>query len=160
MVCDTLSNGLSCRNPFERDLLPWRIVERKSSFFKTKKKKENKTTNKEKRHFLQEHHLYLANYFVNGGAREQDQTLLYQYIRINQNSIWWMLGIFEMLHCFASDALINNQKVKLTGVWCILIQYWSMKDLYTCLCSSLRVVQSASAAVPGKVNDRAMSVQD
>lgn len=127
---------------------------------KQKKKKENKTTNKEKRHFLQEHHLYLANYFVNGGAREQDQTLLYQYIRINQNSIWWMLGIFEMLYCFASDALINNQKVKLTGVWCILIQYWSMKDLYTCLCSSLGVVQSASAAVLGKVNDRAMSVQD
>lgn len=33
------------------------------------KQKESKTTNKEKRHFLQEHHLYLANYFVNGGAR-------------------------------------------------------------------------------------------
>lgn len=153
MVRDILNNSLSCRNPFERDLLPWTIVQRKSSFLKTKTKQQ---TNKKGISYKN----IVCILPITLWREEQDQPLFYQYTRTNRNSIWWMLGILEMLHCIASDSLINSQNVKLTCVWCILIQDWSVKDLCTCLCSSFRVVQSASAAVPGKVKDRAMSVQD
>lgn len=115
-VCHILKSSLLQKCSWKR-LASMNDHHPKISFLQKKaKQNKKKTTTKQPKicqvDFLQVHHLYLARYIVNIGARSAS-LLPVSYV--------WS----ELSRHFWSDSLINSQDIKLTYVWHILITNWS-----------------------------------